>query len=74
MPPVNVSSISSSIQASQFQTDGPGRHGGGGPLEAAAKALGLSQSDPIDQLKKAKNLDDVASAQGVLHDDLAAVL
>lgn len=43
-------------------------------LNAAAKALGLSEDDLVTQLKSGKSLDDIATAQGVSHDNLAAAI
>jgi lambda repressor-like predicted transcriptional regulator len=53
----------------------PRRHGpGGGALDVAAKALGLSTDDVISQLKDGKSLGDLADEQGVSRDDLASAL
>ena len=72
---MSVSTLSSSTStlATQALTSGNTRRHGG-PLDAAAKALGLSKDDLISQLKSGKSLDDIATAQGVSHDTLAAAI
>jgi lambda repressor-like predicted transcriptional regulator len=73
---VSTSSISSSTSTltGLGPATGARRHPGGGLLQTAAQALGLSTDDLVSQLKSGKSLDDVASEQGVSHDDLAAAI
>ena len=71
----SLSNSSSSTLTAQALTGGAGRHNGSAsPLDAAAKALGLSKKDLVDQLRSGQSLDDVATAQGVSHTDLAAAI
>ncbi|MFI5936416.1 hypothetical protein [Actinoplanes sp. NPDC051494] len=44
------------------------------PMAAVADKLGLSSKDLRSQLRDGKSLDDVATAQGVSHDDLISAI
>jgi hypothetical protein len=75
-PTVSVGSLSTSIsgQVAQAATTGTHRRHDGGPLAAAAKALGMSQDDLTTELKSGKSLDDVAKEKGVSQDTLNAAV
>jgi lambda repressor-like predicted transcriptional regulator len=76
---VTISSIgnSSSLSAAHAlagRSGPPGGGRGGGAIDVAAKALGLSSDEVINQLKDGKSLGDLADEQGVSRDDLTAAL
>lgn len=52
----------------------PGPPPDGGALKVAAGALGMDQEDVLSALQSGKSLDDLASEQGVSHDDLVTAL
>jgi 5-methylcytosine-specific restriction endonuclease McrA len=47
---------------------------GGGPLDTAAEALGISRADLFERLRDGKSLEDVAKAQGKSIDDVKAAM
>ncbi|MFG1607703.1 hypothetical protein [Actinoplanes sp. NPDC049265] len=65
----------SAINTSTFRMPPPPRNNGGqDPMAAVAEKLNLSGDDLKSQLRDGKSLDDIATAQGVSHDDLIAAI
>lgn len=67
-----ISAISSSSTAATSWSRTEGRRED--PMAAVAETLGLSTDDLKAQLRDGKSLDDVATAQGVSHDDLVTAI
>ncbi|MFI7585691.1 hypothetical protein ACIB24_01285 [Spongisporangium articulatum] len=76
MTAISSTSGSAGLQA-LHSLQGSGRPPGGqdgGPLGAAAEALGLSQDDLMQEMSSGQSLSDIANAQGVSQDDLASAI
>lgn len=70
-----MTSISSISTAARMQPPPPPKGANGrDPMAAVADKLGLSSEDLKSQLKDGKSLDDIATAQGVSHDDLITAI
>ncbi|MFI5496693.1 hypothetical protein [Actinoplanes sp. NPDC051859] len=68
----SINALSSTSSTAYTQAPRPMPRNGENPMVKVAETLGLSGEELKSQLDSGKSLNDVASAQGVSHDDLIA--
>ncbi|HEX2809907.1 MAG TPA: hypothetical protein VHN80_27405 [Kineosporiaceae bacterium] len=69
---ISAGSLGTLQQVSSGSTTGSRHHHS--PIDAVASTLGMSADDIKTQLTSGKSLNDIATAQGVRHDDLITAL